>query len=956
MICPRTPASTYRIQFNRHFRFSDARALAPYLRDLGITCLYVSPLFKARQGSPHGYDVTDPTSLNPELGSEEDFAALAETLQQHGMGLLLDIVPNHMATDTENPWWLDVLQNGPGSPYAGFFDIDWNPITPGLAGKVLLPILGELYGKALENQQLAIKTAEDGFWISYFDQRLPLSPGSSGRILAGWSRELAADRACLALPQLTGLLDMLGKMAVLKDERELALEFRRAWGIFWCLCNTYTRLKTFTDHKIKFINGKKGDPQSFDRLDEILSEQYFRLAFWRSASDKINYRRFFDVSDLVSLRMEEEEVFEATHSLILSLARSGQVTGLRIDHIDGLQDPHSYLTRLQNRLSGRADFPSFYVVIEKILGDGEDLPSGWPVCGTTGYDFLNTLNGIFVDRRGATELDRLYTGVTGRGEDFEMVVYTQKKRVLAELFAGEVRTQVYRLARLAQEDRWGRELTLSGLEHSLVEITARLTVYRTYTKDFNVAEQDRFYIEQAVTGAMQENPAAGPACEFLRRVLLLEFPDYLSPDQRASWLSFTMRWQQFTGPVMAKGSEDTALYMYNRLVSLNEVGGHPGTTGITVEEFHRRNRVRRDRWPCAINATSTHDTKRSEDVRSRINVLSEIPAAWARRVERWQQWNASQKTLLHGRPAPDGNTELFIYQTLVGAWPLSDEAMADFGDRIRAYLVKATREAKSHTSWLSPDTGYESALEKFVSSILAPEQENRFLQDFTRFQKVTAYYGALSSLGQTLLKIASPGVPDFYQGTELWNLSLVDPDNRRPVDFKTQARLLEELKEEDEQVASRLHLTQTLLSCWPDGRIKLYLIYKALNFRREHRDLFTTGEYTPLAATGPGHEHTCAFARHLENRWVLTAVPRLLLGLQMSNRPANSVDELPETGFLPGEALWGDSVLMLPEQSPARWLNIFTGEVLKVNEAAGKKVLPLAGLFRSFPVALLISD
>ncbi|MFZ5632241.1 MAG: malto-oligosyltrehalose synthase [Bacillota bacterium] len=954
MFSPRAPAATYRIQFNRHFRFADARALVPYLQDLGITDLYASPLLKARRGSPHGYDVTDPTRLNPELGGEEDFAALAETLRQHGMGLLLDIVPNHMAASTENPWWLDVLRNGPGSPYAGCFDIDWNPVRPGLAGKVLLPILGEPYGKVLENRELALEAAEDGLWIRYFDQRLPLSPGSSGRILAGWSGELAGVPGCPALPQLAGLLNMLEKLSALKDEKELAPAFGRAWGIFWRLYSTYPGVKTFTDDKLEVLNGRKGDPQSFDRLDGILSEQYYRLAFWRAAGEKINYRRFFDVSGLVSLRMEEEEVFEATHSLILSLARSGQVTGLRIDHIDGLHDPCSYLARLQDRLSGRGDRPGFYVVAEKILGDDEDLPSGWPVCGTTGYDFLNTLNGIFVDRRGAAELDRLYTGVTGSGEDFETVVYTQKKRVMTELFAGEVRTLARRLGRLAEEDRWGRDLTLAELEQALVEITARLGVYRTYIKDFNVAARDRFYIERAAAGAVQGNPSAGPACGFLRRVLLLEFPDYLSPDQRTARLHFTMRWQQFTGPVMAKGCEDTALYVYNRLVSLNEVGGHPGTAGIPVEEFHRRNTARMDRWPCTINATSTHDTKRSEDVRARINVLSEIPAAWARRVERWRQWNASQKPLLNGRPVPDGNTELLVYQTLVGAWPLQEEDMADFGDRIRAYLVKAAREAKIHTSWLCPDTEYERSLEKFVTSILEPRDGNLFLQDFTGFQKVTAYYGALNSLGQALLKIASPGVPDFYQGTELWNLSLVDPDNRQPVDFKTRSRLLAELKEEE--AGGRLNLAQTLLSCWPDGRIKLYLIYKALNFRRDHRDLFTTGEYIPLAATGPGHEHTCAFARRLNSRWVLTAVSRLLARLQMSNRPARSVDELPETGFLPGEAAWGDSVLILPEQSPGRWLNIFTGEVLKVNGAAGENVLPPAGLFRSFPVALLTSE
>ncbi|MBO8128757.1 MAG: malto-oligosyltrehalose synthase [Peptococcaceae bacterium] len=949
----RIPGATYRLQFNRQFRFSDARALVPYLQALGITDLYASPLLKARQGSPHGYDVTDPTRLNPELGGEEAFSALAESLKQHGMGLLLDIVPNHMAASSENPWWVDVLRHGPDSPYSSYFDVDWHPARPGLTGKVLIPILGAPYGKTLENRELTLTLAENGFWVCYHEWRLPLSPRSYHRILRYRLEELAKTLGA-GHPAVRELKNLAGSPDELCDRAAFQRVVERLWQLYYA----YPEIKKFIDENLRLLNGRKEDPASFDRLDRILSEQAYRLAFWRVAREEINYRRFFDVSELVSLRMEDGQVFSSTHALVLQLAGAGQVTGLRVDHIDGLHDPTTYLERLQNRLSSGVGRSGFYVVAEKILSGEEELPRDWPVYGTTGYDFLNTVNGLFVDGQGAAVLDKIYCRLTGSEADFTSVVLAQKRRVMKKLFAGEVRTLARSLGRLAERDRHGRDLTLTQLEDALVEVTARLPVYRTYLRDFTITARDRRYIERTVGAAGEQHPALGPAFDFLRRVLLLEFPDYLPAEQRQDWLRFVMRWQQFTGPIMAKGFEDTALYVYNRLVSLNEVGGDPGTTGIPVAEFHRRNKKRQERWPHTLNATSTHDTKRSEDVRARVNVLSEIPAVWAERLEHWCRLNQSKKPVVNGKGVPDGNMELLVYQTLLGAWPLREEEVPAFKERLQAYLVKAAREGKVHTSWLDLDTGYEDALKNFVASILEPEEENRFLEDFTSFQKFIAYYGALNSLAQVLVKITSPGVPDFYQGTELWNFSLVDPDNRRPVDFKKRAQLLTALQEEEKK-SGPLVLAQKLLASWRDGHIKLYLTYKALHFRRAHRELFAAGEYLPVETKGSRYEHVCAFARRAGSTWALVVVPRLLVRLQTTRRAVGAGDVPPEelpTAPPLGEPVWDETGLILPAQCPDRWRNVLTGETVTASPGTDSlvgSVLPLAGVFRNFPVALM---
>jgi (1->4)-alpha-D-glucan 1-alpha-D-glucosylmutase len=950
MIKLRVPVATYRLQFNSGFRFEDARAIVPYLRRLGISDIYASPIFKARQGSPHGYDVTDPTYLNPELGREQDFEALAGELKAHGMGFLLDIVPNHMAASPENPWWMDLLENGPGSPYSNFFDIDWDPVGSVRQNKVLLPILDSPYRQVLENQGFTLTLEEAGLFVYYHDFRLPLDIKSYALVL---SHRLVALESVLGADhpvfrQFKQLIDAMEHLPPhTRPEAAQAQQRRRERQAIkeelLHLINSSPEAKAFLLENVALFNGEKGVPQSFDLLDRLLAQQAYQLAFWKTALEEINYRRFFDISDLIGVRVEELQVFETTHDLVFRLTQEGNVTGLRIDHIDGLHDPLQYLRRLQHRIAPKAEasgkLPGFYIVVEKILTGDEALPEEWPVFGTTGYDFLNTVNTLFVDGKGIQDLEDIYARFTGSQVAFEDVIYEKKKQVIEELFPGEVHALGHQLVPLAQQDRYACDLSWEELTKGLIEVTACLPVYRTYTRTLEVSPLDRPCIERSIEEARRRVPALeASVLDFLKRVLLLDFPASLAPDRKEAWLRFVMRWQQFTSAVMAKGFEDTALYTYNRLVSLNEVGGDPRASGLSVEAFHRRNMVRQTRWPYALSATSTHDTKRGEDVRARINVLSEIPEAWGRHLTQWSRWNQAKKGRVNGQLVPDSNLEALLYQTLVGAWPFSEGEVSGFKERLKAYMVKAAREAKLFTSWLSLNLEYEDALLEFVESILETCNENKFLDDLLRFQSQVAYYGALNSLAQVLLKIASPGVPDFYQGTELWDLSLVDPDNRRPVDFGKRMRLLNDLIRQEAQ--GQLSLVGDILTSWEDGRVKLYVTYKALGARTLEQDMFLRGDYIPLQIRGQRQEHICAFARCHGKKWALIVVPRLLT-------------KLVRVGMLPlGRRVWDGDVLLLPESAPERWLHVFTQETLRVLPA--RKELPLSSIFRRFPVALLV--
>lgn len=961
---PRFPVATYRLQLNRSFPFQAATEIVPYLDALGITDCYVSSWLKAVPGSPHGYDVVDPTTLNPELGTEEDYRVFVRTLTAHGMGQIVDVVPNHMGIgQSANRWWQDVLANGPSSRYAEFFDIDWSPVKRELEDKVLLPILGDLYGAVLENQEIALAYADGGFWIRYFDHRLPVAPKSWVRILGHRLDEVMA-RVGASDPDVQELQSIMTALRHLpsrseRDPERVAERYREKEITRQRLAALVTgspMIADFVTENVTLFNGTKGDPRSFDLLDALLNDQAYRLAYWRVAAEEINYRRFFDINELAAIRMEEDEVLRESHVLIFRLLKEGSVTGLRIDHVDGLYDPGRYLHQLQawarNELlppaeQAQAGDRPLFVIVEKLLGKDEPLPA-WPVYGTTGYEFLNLVNGLFVEGANQRLMDDTYGRFLQRRLSYDDLVYESKKLILSASMASEINVLGHQLNRLSERDRRSRDFTLNSLTHAIREIIACFPVYRTYVTDGSepVTDRDQAYIRLAVARAKRRNPAlSGLVFDFVRSLLLKEWDERTQQDRREQ-LRFVMKFQQTTSPVTAKGVEDTAFYLYNRLVSLNEVGGEPDQFGVPPATFHKRIRERQGHWPCSLSATSTHDNKRSEDVRARINVLSELPREWRAHLNRWSRLNKKHKTDVDGRLAPDRNEEYLLYQTLIGAWPLEalDESRYHvFCERIQDYMEKALRESKVHTSWVNPDHTYEEAVRRFVERILDRAPSNPFLADFLPFQGRIAHYGMWNSLSQVLLKIAAPGIPDFYQGTEVWDLSLVDPDNRRPVDFALRARLLKEL---DHACAGtegdRLALAGTLLRNWTDGRLKLYVTATVLRYRRAHADLFRDGEYVPLESGGIREAHVCAFARLHGDHAVVAAVPRLVAEL------------CPDVRLPLGSEVWGDTWVTVPSWRPGSgYRNLFTGEALSSQSAGDRQTLSLSEVFAQFPVAML---
>jgi (1->4)-alpha-D-glucan 1-alpha-D-glucosylmutase len=982
------PAATYRLQFNRAFDFRAARAAIPYLHDLGVSDCYASPMLRARAGSSHGYDVCDHSRLNPDLGDDADFDAFADALRQHGMGLVLDAVPNHMGIgDPANVWWMDVLENGPASPYAPFFDVDWHPVNPDLDGKVLLPLLEDQYGKVLEAGKIRLAFRDGAFWVWHWHTCLPVAPCTYPVIL---ERALAGLAAGLGeghehLPELRSVLTALRYLPPRTEtDADMVAERHREKEIIKArlasLCKAAPDVLAAVDAEVRAFNGTPGEPRSFDALDGLLERQAYRLAFWRVAGEEINYRRFFDINELAAIRMELPEVFDATHRLLFRLLAEGKATGLRIDHPDGLRDPAGYFRQLQEqfvvarvraalppgseppglarevaarldaaRASGRPAWP-LYVVAEKILCEGESLPDTWAVDGTTGYDFLNDVNGLFVDREGRDAFDRLYQAFAGTSGGYDQLVNSAKKLTMLVSMASEINALAHQLDRIAERNRRCRDFTLNSLTFTLREVIACLCVYRTYiTGPDVVAARDRRVIEEAVEEAKRRNPrTAEEVFDFVRdAVLLTTVQDFPAAD-RPRLAEWALKFQQMTGPIMAKSVEDTVFYTYNRLASLNEVGGAPDQFGVSPEAFHRRNAERQERWPHALLATATHDTKRGEDVRARLNVLSEMPAQWQAALTRWARLNSSKKTVAEDRPAPDRNDEYLLYQTLLGAWPaesLDAAGMTEFRQRITDYMRKATREAKVRTSWINPNEEYDDAVRQFVTRLL-PEDggADPFLKDLLAFQRRVAFFGYFNSLAQTLLKLTSPGVPDLYQGTELWDFSLVDPDNRRPVDYGRRGRLLAELRGRT-AAADLGGLAEELLGDLDSGRIKLYLTYQALNFRRDHSALFARGDYLVLDAAGARRDHVCAFARCLGDEVVLVVVPRLVVRL-------TGGQERPPLGA----ETWGQTRLLLPPRLARReYRNVLTGEVLP---PAGDDHTPgvwLAALLGRFPVALLWS-
>jgi len=928
------PVATYRVQLSPSFGFKNASEIVEYLFDLGIRCIYASPIFKAKKGSSHGYDVVSLNELNLELGAIEEFEELIKKSKEYGIGWLQDIVPNHMAYDNQNRMLMDILENGVSSECLNFFDVEWNHPYESLRGKLLAPFLGRLYGEALEDAEITLKYESDGFTVNYYDLKLPLKIESYVTIIT-YRLKVLKKRLGEDHPDFIKFLAILYSLKNLPVSRE---DIGERYGqivfikrMLWELYSRNHEIGRFIDENIKIFNGERGNPESFNLLHGLLSEQNFRLSFWKVATEEINYRRFFNINELISLRVEDENVFYQTHSLILKMIGEGKFTGLRVDHIDGLYDPTNYLKRLRDKTG------DIYIVVEKILGLEEDLPQFWPIQGTTGYDFLNYLNGVFCDGKNEGEFNRIYSDFTGLRASYDDLVAEKKRLLIGKHMAGDIDNLAHLMKRISSRHRQGSDFTLYGLRRALVEVMALFPVYRTYINQEVFSERDKSYIKEAVKKAMRTNPGLFNELDFIEQFLLVRFGEYISEYEKRECIDFIMRFQQLTGPLMAKGFEDTTLYVYNRLLSLNEVGGNPNRFGISLGEFHDFNKKRAKLWQGSMSATSTHDTKRGEDVRARINVLSEIPEEWEAKIKRWSRLNKNKKKTVNNISVPDRNDEYLFYQTLIGAFPFYEEEYAGFVERIKNYTIKAIREAKVHTAWLKPDTDYEEAFISFVHEVLEPSENNRFLKEFLPFQKKIARYGVFNSLSQTLIKITSPGVPDFYQGAELWDLNLVDPDNRRPVDFEKRKRFLGEIKEREK--GDILNMIDELISTKEDGRIKLFLIYRALKARNERRGLFERGDYLKIKVRGRHSDHILAFARRNKNEWAVTIAPRLLTYL------------IEEDEYPFGKSVWGDTKMIIPEEAPNLWRDAFTDQVIK-----GRKRLAIGEVLKRFPVALLLGE
>ena len=905
---PRIPSSTYRLQFNRWFTFAQAREIVPYLHALGVSDAYASPYFQAGAESLHGYDITDHNKLNLAVGSRADYDSWIAELHAHSMGQVVDFVPNHVGiAEPLNQWWMDVLENGPSSRYAPYFDIDWHPLKSDLRDKVLLPILSDQYGRVLERGELRVHFEEGTFYLRYGDRRLPVAPGTYRYILEIAIQNLAEHKDEDFYAEVQSILTALEYLPkrTETDPKRIAERIREKEIIKRRLerrCAEAPQVQQAIEKALARINGEPGDPRSFDALNELLNAQSYRLAFWRVAAEEINYRRFFDVNDLAAIRVEHPKVFDAVHRLLLELMHTGAVTGLRIDHPDGLYLPREYFEKLQQRCAKALaialpqDGRAIYMVAEKILTGAETLRKDWLVHGTTGYDFANQVMQLLVDSSAETAITKTFHRFIGHSLHFGHLVYAKKLQVMKLALANDVDVLGNMVDRLSEQNRWYRDFTLGALARAVRETIACFPVYRTYLAPGRpVSDEDRHVIERAVTAAKRRNPGIEESIfNFLRDVLLFRFPENLDGEARAAHTHFVLKFQQATGPIMAKGLEDTVFYIYNRLAGLNEVGGEPQQFGLSIDAFHERNLDRQRNWPATLLATSTHDTKRSEDVRARMVAISEMPELWRRSLQRWRLANRRWKRSINDVEAPDGNEEYLLYQTLLGTWPVQpsglpeEAATAEYIERIQTYMVKALHEAKVNTSWIQPNEEWDAAMRDFVGRILDSSPRNKFVPAFLPVVQEIARLGAINSLTQTLLKLTSPGVPDIYQGNEIWDYSLVDPDNRRPVDYRPRREMLEALS---------ASTSDELMQNWPDGRIKMFLTQRLLQFRREHVDLFQRGDYLPLAATGTFAECCVSFARRLGDQWIVVIAPRL------SSR----------IGFPPIAEQWKDTTLEFPE-------------------------------------------
>ena len=971
------PRATYRLQLHKDFDFEAATKILPFLQRLGVSHVYCSPITRARPGSLHGYDVVDHREVNPELGGREGFDRFAAAARSHGLGLVLDLVPNHMGViGAHNPWWADVLENGPASAHAGFFDINWQPFNRELEGKVLVPVLGEAYGDVLDQGQLTLSfdAAAGQFGLCYFSHRFPLDPRTWTPLLQAAAEALPADGG----PELRAKFEALAAYAGALPERsaesvpgyraEVIVPLKQQLA---SLAQDPTAMAAI-EHTVQAINAAPDR----DALHALHEAQAYRLASWHVASDEINYRRFFDINELAALRIEDERVFEATHALPLELTAAGTVEGLRIDHPDGLRDPAQYFLRLQQgharRLAARAapgqhgaeavdddGTLGLYVVAEKITAAHGDQPDDWALHGTSGYRFGMLVNGLFVDRRHAQRFERIWRSFSGVEADFENLVCEAKRAVALGPLGSELTVLATQLKRIADADRHTRDFAFNTLRNTIAETAASMPVYRTYVVE-RASAQDRRFIDWAIAQARKRSAVADTSVfDFMRSCMLGELASGEEADtpERERLLQqvrqFAWRFQQFCAPVAAKGVEDTAFYRYHRLISLNEVGGDPASFGVTVTAFHGASADRTARWPHTMLATSTHDNKRSEDVKNRIDVLSEVPGVFKLGLRRWHLLTRSHQREIDGLRVPSLADEYLLYQTLLGSLPVGEvdaAGVAAYRERIEQYIIKAAREAKRETSWLRPNAEYEDGLLAFVRGVLGRGTANPVWAELKSRAAELAWFGGLNSFTMALLKFTSPGVPDIYQGNELIDLSLVDPDNRRPVDYGLRQQLLDGLApllQAPRSVQSLAQLSQ--LAAQPtDGRLKLWTTWRLLELRRRDPLLFERGDYVPLRVHGAHRDHVVAYARRRPGSLLVVVASRLYA--RLLGKPGTPAV---------GPACWGDTAVDLAPllQRAVQFTDVLShaSHSFSVPQNAADGQLRLADVFGELPGAALYS-
>jgi (1->4)-alpha-D-glucan 1-alpha-D-glucosylmutase len=940
------PLATYRLQLSATFTLTDAQDLVPYLELLGVSHVYAAPLLAARAGSTHGYDVVDHGLIDRGLGNDDDLVGLSHALADRGMGLIVDIVPNHMCiADAANIRWRDVLENGQGSVWIDFFDIDWGPPKPALVGKVLLPILGDQFGRELESGALAVELSGGVFRLRVAGEVLPLAPPSWRLLLEPLWRRVStrAGGESYAAVEVESILRALAHWPLERSQARARRHEREAIARrIEQLVAEDPAVAEDVAEAVRTVNGHKGAPRSFDALEALVEAQPYRLAHWRVAADEINYRRFFDINDLAAIRVEREEVFRSVHELPARWAERGLVSGFRVDHVDGLLEPARYLERLRALAERGAPSPTT-ILVEKILADDETLPEEWPVEGTTGYEHLATTAGVLVDAGKAAEVRDIWRELTGEARSWNDVAYESRRLILETALAAELNVLSRRLDVLSEQHRYTRDFTFASLREALREVLSCFPVYRTYVtrEATHVSPRDRDVITRAVQAAARRNAVVNRSLfQFIEDLLLLRDPAGLSPEQIDARREFVLRVQQLTGPVAAKGIEDTAFYRYFPLPSLAEVGGDPDRLGLSVEQFHAFMRRRALDWPLGMSTMATHDTKRGEDARARLHVLSEVPEAWSDAVVGWRALNEP----LRPEPScPDPLTEVFIYGALVGHWPPAGLAVdRDFPQRFAAYIAKGIAEAKRQTSWINPDAAYEEAIATFVRSLFDERRSQAFLASVAAFVARIEPAGVLNSLAQTLLLVTTPGVPDIYWGGELWNFSFTDPDSRRPVDFARRAATLDAVRRAAEIDARAT--AEELLAHPADGAIKTFVLHRALATRAARREAFGSSTYEPCAVRGRLADHVVAFSRGEAGRRVFVVTGRLFARLTEGGRP-------------PVSRAWRETSVVLPAPvPPSRYREALTDRPLVPAVRDGAWELALSDVFETMPIALVVEE